>query len=163
MIDVIWPIFGCFPIDHHRIALGRRICFEPRNFAEFFSKSPAAVLSSSGLSGLTTELSSMTSTVDGWSCNLEHLCFTMLQRGEKDIDFWSRAARECDGLLTLSLVTPKAGHVDDVSLSKLLKARVLQIAKVDPICSTSFWQLKARKHPGCVSEAHDGLISDCFK
>ena len=66
-------------------------------------------------------------------------------------------------MLTLSLVTPKADHVDDVSFSKLIKARVLQIAKVDPFCSTSFWQLKARKHPGCVSEAHDGLISDCFK
>jgi hypothetical protein len=58
MMDFIWPIFGCFPIDHHRIAASPY--WSPRNFAEFFSKSPAAVLSSSGRNGFTTELSSMT-------------------------------------------------------------------------------------------------------
>jgi hypothetical protein len=90
---------------------------------------------------------------------MEHLCFN----GAKRTLISGQELPENVTVLTLSLVTPKADHVDDVSFSKLIKARVLQIAKVDPFCSTSFWQLKARKHPGCVSEAHDGLISDCFK
>ena len=51
MIDFIWPIFGCFPIDHHR---------RHETSQSSSPKSPAAVLSSSGLNGFTTELSSMT-------------------------------------------------------------------------------------------------------